>query len=451
MVGCIATALIVCAPVSLGGSGVPRPPHLAVATVPKHEQGCQIFEISTRAPAGITVTPVPTSSCGGVGIVLAANHEAAYNSATGLVRLSIALANQGTRRLKAPARLYAWPESTSVLVPATRAARVSFANQDSLMGNAAGPLARARVWRYDNLLASTGTTQILGLGDTTAARFVDIVVRAPVRTFRITLHARVERAGTLVTAQAADTIPRWFWDDSIWSRSPGGTLWVPDVVFIQFRPTATLRERQQAVDDVGGDVFGGINRVPGDEGFYYVRVPHAETDSALFAVIAHLISLPAVRYADFEAALTPSHRKPIESGTRKRAGSTVTAQSPDTVPAWYWADSNWVLTEPGGPRYVPNAISVTFKPNASLHDRQMAIDLVGGEVIGGMRMTGGAEGAYILRLISVTTKEQLLNVRSILMGLPQVDRVALQMEMSPSYRRPRDDTLSWAQWSLSRA
>jgi hypothetical protein len=72
--------------------------------------------------------------------------------------------------------------------------------------------------------------------------------------------------------------------------------------------------------------------------------------------------------------------------------SIVPAEAPDTVPAWVYADSNIVSGSPyvSAP-FLRDIIVVTFRPSAPQAERQAAIDLVGGVVVGGTRAPG-AEG-----------------------------------------------------------
>jgi hypothetical protein len=79
----------------------------------------------------------------------------------------------------------------------------------------------------------------------------------------------------------------------------------------------------------------------------------------------------------------------------RRAGSSVPAVAPDTIPAWVYADSNLVndTTQIFGVFYA-NVILVEFEEGTSQAARQGAIDAVGGEVIGGAAYpSGGGRGS----------------------------------------------------------
>jgi len=79
------------------------------------------------------------------------------------------------------------------------------------------------------------------------------------------------------------------------------------------------------------------------------------------------------------------------------AEQTVTLLPPDTVPAWIHADTNTAPpTDSSGGNYAKRIVIVVFRPTATLADRQLAIALVNGVVVGAQMMevtTGFGNGA----------------------------------------------------------
>lgn len=101
---------------------------------------------------------------------------------------------------------------------------------------------------------------------------------------------------------------------------------------------------------------------------------------------------------------------------KDQASNPVPAEAPDTVPAWVRADSN--LTGPS--EYIPvrfrkNLLIVQFDHEATQVDRQAAIDLVTGTVVG-----GGGGGIYLVRVTDPGDGSDLVKAGKRLETLPQV-------------------------------
>jgi hypothetical protein len=87
-------------------------------------------------------------------------------------------------------------------------------------------------------------------------------------------------------------------------------------VLLWFRPTATQRERQQAVDAVGGEVVGGIPLTRG--GVYFVWVRDDGTVGPLWTAIEKLRAMPPVQRAHPE--LSPLLGAPIRADPSPATG-----------------------------------------------------------------------------------------------------------------------------------
>ena len=116
--------------------------------------------------------------------------------------------------------------------------------------------------------------------------------------------------------------------------------------------------------------------------------------------------------------------------------SIVPAEAPDSVPAWVYADSNIVSGSPyvSAP-FLRDIIVVTFRPSAPQAERQAAIDLVGGVVVGGARAPG-AEGDYYVRVATADRGKTLLETAKRLSALSQVLTATLDTVVHPTTRPP---------------
>jgi hypothetical protein len=98
----------------------------------------------------------------------------------------------------------------------------------------------------------------------------------------------------------------------------------------------------------------------------------------------------------------------------------VSTAPPDSVPGWLSADSSSAgPTFSIGHEFTKNAAIVLFTDNSTLAERQLAVALVGGRVIGGRRASDGS-GAYYLWLPDDGTGAQLRTATNELKALPQV-------------------------------
>jgi hypothetical protein len=98
-----------------------------------------------------------------------------------------------------------------------------------------------------------------------------------------------------VPAQAPDTVPGWFSDDTSYTQS--GPRYLKHIAGIQFHPYASQEDRQAAIDSVGGRVVGGWRPSPKIEGFYAVHLPDGGEHARLLELLAKLRALPHVRAA----------------------------------------------------------------------------------------------------------------------------------------------------------
>lgn len=99
------------------------------------------------------------------------------------------------------------------------------------------------------------------------------------------------------------------------------------------------------------------------------------------------------------------------------AEQTVTLLPPDTIPAWVHSDTNFTAN---GPRFTKRIVKVAFRPTATLADRQLAVALVNGVVVGGRHTRDGSSGVYYVKVTDDGSGSGILAASTTLTALPQV-------------------------------
>jgi hypothetical protein len=134
------------------------------------------------------------------------------------------------------------------------------------------------------------------------------------------------------------------------------------------------------------------------------------------------------------------------------AEQDVAITPPDSAPAWLSADSSSAdPTYAIGHEFTENAAIVMFSDSSTLGDRQLAIALVGGKVIGGRRARSGS-GAYYLWLPDDGTGAQIRAATNKLKALPQVILAMPMIHLSEMYPKPNDaDDWQASKWRLDPA
>lgn len=140
----------------------------------------------------------------------------------------------------------------------------------------------------------------------------------------------------------------------------------------------------------------------------------------------------------------------IEEGLQVRP--RVPAQAPDTVPAGVFVASNLRGGSAcvSGPQ-LRGIVLLVFRAEATQAERQEAVDLVEGEVIGGRRPLA-PEGEYVVRVEDDEDGEILCQAIETLNALPQVDYARMEIPLSLFYRTP-DDGSNWTRdvWAVDPA
>jgi len=128
----------------------------------------------------------------------------------------------------------------------------------------------------------------------------------------------------------------------------------------------------------------------------------------------------------------------------------VPGQAPDTVPAGFYDPENIRMGTVcvSGPM-LRGIVVITFVEGASQAERQEAVDLVGGEVVGGIR-SGDREGFYYVRVEDDQEGQVLCDAMLALNELPQVSLATPSSFFEPQHRRPNDEAGDWSKtaWSV---
>lgn len=132
---------------------------------------------------------------------------------------------------------------------------------------------------------------------------------------------------------------------------------------------------------------------------------------------------------------------------------TVPSQAPSTVPAWVYSDTNIASsgTSAIAAPFTKRIVIVEFKPTATAFQRDSAISVGGGTVIGGSALPNH-EGHYYVRLED-TVGSALLAAARQLRAMPQVASAFVNVAGAANYALPADGP-KWAtasDWALTPA
>ena len=302
---------------------------------PTTKAGCAAFDL--RIVGGsVAVARAPTPTCGPISPVIAGTPL--FDSGRRIIHLPVALYNGGEARMHLPASLVAKPESIVLLIdssPSPAAAPSTSVTHPLPAGGAESvphfvgtepqlELASAEPalgqWAFDTvqhpltspLVAAADGSMVLPPNATSLARSVDLAVPRSVSALRISLMG----FGTYVLAvplRPSDRVPP---DELAISRSPDNVITddphfpghvVRNKLWVLFRSSATLEQREAAIESINGFVVGGSlrgtgNNYPPPSGahtirYYYVSFPAYPDSGAapLERAIGKLASLPQVQ------------------------------------------------------------------------------------------------------------------------------------------------------------
>lgn len=127
---------------------------------------------------------------------------------------------------------------------------------------------------------------------------------------------------------------------------------------------------------------------------------------------------------------------------------------PDSFPRALVVDSNMVLAPAQSTfRMAKNALLLMFVAGATSAQRQAAVDLMAGTVVGGFRVFGDGDGEYVIQVAPHPQAATVFTAIAVLQALPYVAHATpiSGMGMRSQYRRPADGSgFTASDWSVSR-
>jgi subtilisin family serine protease len=109
--------------------------------------------------------------------------------------------------------------------------------------------------------------------------------------------------------------------------------------------------------------------------------------------------------------------------------------APDTIPAGFYDTTNVMLNSPYfglSRRALKDIVVIRYNADATREERQAAVDVIAGEVVGGQRMSPSMEGSYFVRINDDGTGRQMLKAVDTLSTLPSVATVKPEYMWLPS-------------------
>lgn len=133
----------------------------------------------------------------------------------------------------------------------------------------------------------------------------------------------------------------------------------------------------------------------------------------------------------------------------------VPAVAPDHIPDGFYGSTNIMLHSPYFPisdMVVKNVVAVRFEPWASRDERQAAVDVIRGRVVGGHRLSG-VEGSYFIEIVDDGTGAMMSAAVDTLATLPTVANAGAEMLSLPeewlAHIRPTDEGAWAGPWQLN--
>jgi hypothetical protein len=159
----------------------------------------------------------------------------------------------------------------------------------------------------------------------------------------------------------------------------------------------------------------------------------------------------AVRWIEISVHPGVEHFRAAFHARARRAGSLVPAVAPDSLPESIYRNRienpSWISSP-----ILRGIVVIEFRAGATQAERQEAVDLVDGEVIGGYRFAGETDGWYYVRVAEDDSGESVRRAIEILGNLPQVEVAGPEMlEIGrPGYLTPQDDSaIGYGSWQLA--
>ncbi len=299
---------------------------------PVAQQGCARFQVEVRGKETIAVeddsafVTASGAACGGVRPVLAGTPV--YDGPADRVRIPMALANQTAQPFRAPARLYGWEDSLTVLEAPGLAQNewtadyLDFLSPDSALDATDPQLPGAVLWRYDTLLSAQPPKDELAAGASSQVRWVELAVHSGVLKFQLVLYAEAADADT--SRPAVPPVGPYPFDSTLVVPHPddASVLYFRNILIVAFEDSATGPAIRTVLQRYHATIIGGIPQ-EGRYGTYLIQVPDPGTRwEDLESLRNMIVREPAVRWVSgvtYRGKLDPRYRLPIDGVSHRRA------------------------------------------------------------------------------------------------------------------------------------
>jgi hypothetical protein len=297
----------------------------SVIPAPMTKEGCAAVDVTIGGGKAMAKA-TPIASCGP--IVPSIAGPIAYDAVHGIVTIPVAIMNGGRLKAQSPMSVFANPDSVTVASSAApRATRPTFVAPT----NVGDEVTRGRItWSFDHTTTNAPAPPIRPTMSS-AARTISLSVPTNVTAFRALVQARATIVFTVPLHAPSSTPSAVLREDTSSEHIAhnGGAQYSADKVFVLFAPSATIEDRQAAIDAVDGTVVGGSPPL------YYVRVPisPATNGTAALHAIHVLQKQPGVSAATIDNLTPPS---PNYLRPKDGSGWTAWQVNPDSMSGKNW-------------------------------------------------------------------------------------------------------------------
>lgn len=234
---------------------------------PQLVHGCATFDISLSG-ASPSIAPVATQSCGPIAPVVLRVQRGSQDST---LMLTLAIRNPGRLRLHGPLSL-SFRSDSAIVTGSPNGSALRFALSELHAGDfvtQAGSRAAMRCLTTASNATSRSDTTALAVGATSPSRSLRIVIPRSATNLRLTVHAGGVWIFTVPRAPPHSTPDSIIRESVDSSHFAGGRAspYARDKLLVRFKTSASMEDRQAAIDAINGIVIGG------SVGDYYIRIP----------------------------------------------------------------------------------------------------------------------------------------------------------------------------------
>jgi subtilisin family serine protease len=228
--------------------------------------------------------------------------------------------------------------------------------------------------------------------------------------------------------------------------TPDGQTRVGSKVFFETGPTASSYT-------VPGDT--GTVRVRNADGTAHYTGP--SQPYFFYDTILQPQQVSAVRRWEFDVPREVANfRFTVKIFTAIRTERKVPLVAPDSIPNGFYDSANVMLNSPYfgmSRRAVKGIVAIRFNSTATPDERQSAVDMIKGRVVGGLRPSDAMEGSYFVKITDDGTGKQMRAAVDTLARMPSIATAKPELLWMPeeflAYVEPEDDGAFRRPWQVS--